>query len=54
LSCGGMLLTLSFVLYFFSEHGRLVLEWKSRYWSLYLLLGAPMVYYGFKKLKTLS
>ncbi|MCH9621852.1 MAG: hypothetical protein S4CHLAM20_12800 [Chlamydiia bacterium] len=54
LSCGGMLLTLSLMLFFFSEHGRLVLEWKSRYWSLYMILGLPMLYYGFKKLKTIS
>jgi|GEM_PF-2797605 len=53
LSCGGMLVTLSFLLFFFSEHGRVVLEWKSRYWSLYMILGAPMLYYGFKKLKQL-
>lgn len=54
LSCGGMLFTLSVMLYFFSEHGRLVLEWKSRYWSLYMLIGLPMLYYGLKKLRTLN
>ncbi len=53
LSCGSMLFTLSMFLFFFSEHGRVVLEWKSRYWSLYMILGAPMLYYGFKKLKQL-
>ncbi len=53
LSCGSMLFTLSLLLFFFSEHGRVVLEWKSRYWSLYMILGAPMLYYGFKKLKQL-
>ena len=30
LSCGGMLMTLSFLLYFFSEHGRVVLEWEKQ------------------------
>jgi len=53
LSSGGMLLTLSLLLFFFGEHGRVVLEWKSRYWSLYMILGAPMLYYGSKKLKEL-
>ncbi len=54
LSAGAMLFTLSLLLLFFSEHGRLVLEWKSRYWSLYMLIGAPLLYYGFKKLRCLS
>ena len=53
LSTGFMLLTLSMLLLFFAEHGRVVLEWKSRYWSLYLLTGLPMVYYGIKKLRSL-
>ena len=53
LSIGGMLITLSILLMFFSEHGRVVLEWKSRYWSLYMLLGLPFLYYGFKNLKKL-
>lgn len=53
LSCGSMLFTLSLLLLFFSEHGRVVLEWKSRYWSLYMILATPMLYYGFKKLKQL-
>ena len=51
LSCGCMLLTISMLLLFFSQHGRVVLEWKSRYWSLYLLMGLPMIYYGIKKLR---
>lgn len=51
LSCGCMLLTISMLLFFFSQHGAVVLEWKSRYWSLYFLLGLPMVYYGIKKLR---
>lgn len=54
LSTGAMLFTLSLLLLFFSEHGRLVLEWKSRYWSLYMILGAPLLYYGFKKLRSLT
>lgn len=53
LSAGTMLFTLSLLLFFFSEHGRLVLEWKSRYWSLYMIIGAPLIYYGFQKLRKL-
>jgi hypothetical protein len=53
LSAGGMLLTLSLLLLFFSEHGRVVLEWKSRYWSLYMIMAVPLFYYGFKKLSKL-
>ncbi len=53
LSCGGMLFTLALLLLLFSEHGRLVLEWRSKYWGLYMILGLPMLYYGFKKLKAL-
>lgn len=53
LSAGGMLFTLSILLLFFSEHGRVTLEWKSRYWSLYMILGLPLLYYGFKKLRKL-
>ncbi|MCH9617763.1 MAG: hypothetical protein SP1CHLAM9_10830 [Chlamydiia bacterium] len=53
LSAGAMFFTLSLLLFFFSEHGRLILEWKSRYWSLYMIIGAPLLYYGFKKLRKL-
>ena len=53
LSVGGMFLTLSFLLFFFSEHGRVILEWKSRYWSLYMIIAVPLLYYGFKKLRKL-
>jgi hypothetical protein len=50
LSIGGVLFTLAWLLLFFSEHGRLILEWKSRYWFAYLFLSLPLLYKGYKKL----
>jgi ribosomal protein L40E len=51
LSLGGQLFTLSWLLFFFSHHGRLILEWKSRYWMIYLGIGMLFLYQGYKKLK---
>lgn len=51
LSLGGVLFTLSWLLFFFSDHGRVILEWKSRFWYIYLLLSLPLIYKGYKKLK---
>lgn len=51
LSLGGQLFTLSWVLFFFSHHGRLILEWKSRYWMVYLAVSLLFLYQGWKKLK---
>lgn len=50
LSLGGHLFTLAWLLFFFSDHGKLVLEWKSRYWFVYLLISLPLIYKGWKKL----
>ena len=50
LSLGGHLFTLAWLLFFFSDHGKLVLEWKSRYWFVYLILSVPLIYKGWKKL----
>ncbi len=52
LSLGGLLFTLAWLLFFFSDHGKLVLEWKSRYWFIYLLVSIPMLYKGWKKLSS--
>lgn len=49
LSIGSQLFTLGWLLFFFSSHGRLTLEWKSRYWFIYLLLSLPCIYHGWKK-----
>lgn len=51
LSLGGLLLLIAFFLLFFSEKGLLVLEWKSRYWFFYILLGGPLSFWGWRLLK---
>lgn len=51
LSIGAQLFTLSWLLFFFSDHGRLTLEWKSRYWVLYLIISLPLLYHGWKRIK---
>ena len=50
LSLGGHLFTLAWLLFFLSDHGKLVLEWKSRYWFIYFLVSLPLLYKGWKKL----
>ncbi|MCH9612418.1 MAG: hypothetical protein S4CHLAM102_09080 [Chlamydiia bacterium] len=51
LSFGAQLFILAFMLLLFSDHGRVVLEWKSRYWLLYLLTSLPALYFGYMYLK---
>lgn len=51
LSIGGQLFTLAWLQFFFSDHGILSLEWKSRFWPLYLLASLPFIYHGYKKLR---
>jgi hypothetical protein len=46
---GGNLLTLGLLQFFFSDGGKLTLEWDSGYWFLYCLLAFPLFYFGFKK-----
>jgi len=38
----------------FSKNGTLKLEWNANYWFFYLILGAPLLYFGYKKLKELN
>ncbi len=52
LSIGSHLFTLGWLMFFFAEKGRLTLEWKSRYWPLYVLLSLPPLYYGIRSLKS--
>ena len=51
LSIGGQLFTLAWLIFFFADHGRLTLEWKSRYWFIYFLISLPLIYNGWKKLR---
>lgn len=39
---------------FFSKNGVLRLEWNAHYWFLYCILGAPCLYFGYKKFKELK
>ncbi len=51
LSIGGWLFTLAWLLFFLSDQGKVALEWKSKYWPLYLILSVLFLYQGWKKLK---
>jgi len=48
LTIGGMLLTLGLLLFFFSENGRVILEWNAHYWFLYCLIATPFLMLGWK------
>ena len=48
---GTHLFLLGLLILFFSSHGRVVLEWNSQYWFLYLLISAPLLFFGFRLLK---
>lgn len=39
---------------FFSKNGILRLEWDANYWFFYCLIGIPLLYFGYKKLKTVG
>jgi len=39
---------------FFSKNGVLRLEWNANYWFFFCLIGIPLLYFGFKKVKTLT
>ncbi len=54
LSIGGQLFTLAWLLFFFSDEGRVHLEWKSKYWPLYLLFSAVFLFQGWKKLSAIQ
>lgn len=54
LSLGGLLLSLSLLIFFFSEGGVLTLQWKAKYWFIYLLLSLPVLSLGWKGLKKIS
>lgn len=54
LSIGGWLFTLSFLLFFLSDQGKVSLEWKSKYWPIYLLVSTLFLYQGWKKLSAIN
>jgi len=53
LSVGINLAILGILILFFSKDGVVHLEWSSRYWFLYLLIGLPTAYFGVRLLKQL-
>lgn len=48
---GSNLLILSMLLLILGRNGKVELEWSSSYWMLYLILGAPLLFLGFKIIK---
>ena len=50
LSIGGQLFTLAWLLFFFSDQGKVSLEWKSTYWPIYLVISGILLFQGWKKL----
>ncbi len=53
-SIGINIFLLSLLLFFFSEDGDLFLKWDARFWFLYLLVAAPLVFFGYKGLSKLD
>jgi predicted RNA-binding Zn-ribbon protein involved in translation (DUF1610 family) len=51
LSVGANLLTIGLLLFFFSDRGKLVLEWNSYYWFVYCILATPLLMFGWKLLE---
>lgn len=54
LTLGANFCILGLIQLFFSKNGILRLEWNANYWFFYCLIGAPLIYFGMKKLKTFS
>lgn len=54
LSIGTNLLLIGLLQLFFSDNGRLTLEWDSSYWFLYCLISLPLFYFGIKKVNSLK
>lgn len=51
LAMGVNLLTLGLLLFFFSDQGRVVLEWNSYFWFVYCILSLPLLMFGWKLLQ---
>lgn len=52
LSIGMNLLTIGLLLFFFSDRGRLVLEWNSYYWFVYCIIATPLLMFGWRLLNS--
>jgi hypothetical protein len=53
LFAGSQLVVVGLMQLFFSKDGVLDLEWNASYWVFYFLMSAPLLYFGYKKLKLL-
>lgn len=51
LSVGGNLFVLGILQFFFADSGVVKLEMNAEYWFLFLLISAPLFYFGIKKLQ---
>ena len=54
LSIGGQLFTLAWLLFFFSDQGKVSLEWTSKYWPIYLVISGILLFQGWKKLNAVG
>jgi len=52
LSIGMNLLTIGLLLFFFSDRGKLILEWNSYYWFVYCIFATPLLMFGWKLLQS--
>lgn len=52
LSIGSNLLTIGLLLFFFSDKGKVVLEWNSYFWFVYCILATPILMFGWKLLQS--
>lgn len=54
LIAGANVFILGLMQLFFSKNGILRLEWDANYWFFYCLLGAPLLYFGYRKINELK
>lgn len=52
LTLGSYLFTLGFLVFLFSENGKLILEWQSKYSLLYCFVASPLLYVGWLRLQS--
>jgi len=54
LLCGVYLFLIGFMQLCFAKEGVLHLEWNARFWFLFILFSAPLLYFGIKQLKNFN
>lgn len=54
LSAGSLLLIVGLLQLFFSDNGKLRLEWDSSYWFIYCLGALPFLFFGFKRVNQIK